>query len=194
MTFTGETATGWQQATLLARSPVTANTTYVASYHAPVGRYAADQQRLRLRRSPRGPLTALANGTDGANGVYRYGGGGFPTNTFQASNYWVDVVFDTTAADTTPPTVIARTPAAGATGVPTTTAVTATFSEPVTAGDASPCTLTGPGGAGRRQRRRTTPATPTATFTPAAALARLDDLHRHRSAAPRTPPATRWPR
>ena len=52
----------------------------------------------------RGPLTALANSTS-ANGVYLYGGGGvFPTNTFQASNYWVDVVFDTTAADTTPPT------------------------------------------------------------------------------------------
>ena len=52
------------------------------------------------------PLHALADGVDGANGVYRYGaGGGFPTNTWQSSNYWVDVVFDTGAADTTPPTV-----------------------------------------------------------------------------------------
>ena len=30
----------------------------------------------------------------GANGVYHYGtGGGFPTDSWQASNYWVDVVF-----------------------------------------------------------------------------------------------------
>ena len=36
-----------------------------------------------------GPLTALANG-----GVYAYGSATtFPSNTFNASNYWVDVVF-----------------------------------------------------------------------------------------------------
>jgi hypothetical protein len=26
-------------------------------------------------------------------GVYLYGAGGFPTNSFQATNYWVDVLF-----------------------------------------------------------------------------------------------------
>ena len=73
---------------------VTANTTYVASYFAPVGRYALNSNGFASAVTS-GPLTALANGTS-ANGVYRYGGGGvFPTNTFQASNYWVDVVFDT---------------------------------------------------------------------------------------------------
>ena len=31
---------------------------------------------------------------DGANGLYRYGaGGGFPSDTWESSNYWVDVVF-----------------------------------------------------------------------------------------------------
>jgi hypothetical protein len=36
-----------------------------------------------------GPLTALAGG-----GVYAYGSGNaFPSNTFNASNYWVDVVY-----------------------------------------------------------------------------------------------------
>ena len=40
------------------------------------------------------PLHALQNGTDGPNGVYRYGsGGGFPTSSWQSSNYWVDVTF-----------------------------------------------------------------------------------------------------
>ena len=56
----------------------------------------------------------------------------FPTSTFNSTNYWVDVVFSTTGTtppDTTPPTVTATSPANGATGVATNTAVTATFSE-----------------------------------------------------------------
>ena len=37
---------------------------------------------------------ALRDGADGPNGVYRYGsGGGFPTQTFESSNYWVDLTF-----------------------------------------------------------------------------------------------------
>ena len=45
-----------------------------------------------------GPLQALADGTSGGNGVYRYGGDGFPTATFGADNYWVDAVLATTLA------------------------------------------------------------------------------------------------
>jgi hypothetical protein len=40
VTFTGASASGWQQVTLPTPVAVTAGTTYVASYHAPVGRYA----------------------------------------------------------------------------------------------------------------------------------------------------------
>ena len=138
VTFTGETATGWQQANFAAPVAITANTTYVVSYYAPVGRYAADAGGFATQGVDNAPLHALANGVDGANGVYRYGtGGGFPTNTYQSTNYWVDVVFNTSAADTTPPTVTANSPAANATGVPTTTTVTATFSEPIQAGTAA---------------------------------------------------------
>ena len=32
----------------------------------------------------------------GGNGVYVYGESAQPTNTFNATNYWVDVVFDST--------------------------------------------------------------------------------------------------
>jgi methionine-rich copper-binding protein CopC len=129
--FSGETASGWQQATFSAPVPISVNTTYVASYHAPAGQYAADSAYFATAGTTNGPLTALQNGLDGANGVYLYGAGGFPTTTFQSSNYWVDVVFQTSAADTTPPTIMARTPAVGASGVPVTTSVTATFSEAV---------------------------------------------------------------
>ncbi len=131
VTFTGETATGWQRATLPSPIPVAANTTYVASYYAPVGRYSSNGSYFATAATTRGPLTALKNGTDGANGVYRYGATGFPNSTYQSSNYWVDVVFNTTASDTTAPTVSSTSPANGANGIPTNSAVTATFSEPV---------------------------------------------------------------
>ena len=129
--FTGESATGWQTATFSAPVPVSAGTTYVASYYAPVGRYANNTSYFATSATTRGPLTALASGTDGTNGVYQYGASAFPTNSFQSSNYWVDVVFNTTASDTVAPTVLSRAPAPGSSGASTTAPVTATFSEPV---------------------------------------------------------------
>ena len=79
-----------------------------------------------------GPLQALPDGADGGNGVYVYGNTAFPSNTYQASNYWVDIVFATSLPpDTTPPTVLATTPKAGVQKVATNTSLTATFSENV---------------------------------------------------------------
>jgi hypothetical protein len=96
VTFSGESPSGWQQATFSAPVPVTAGTTYVASYYAPNGRYAVNESYFATAATTNGPLTALQNGTDGSNGVYRYGaGGGFPSSTYLSSNYWVDVVFTT---------------------------------------------------------------------------------------------------
>ncbi len=47
------------------------------------------------------PLHALANGVSGGNGVYSYGtGSAFPNQTFNSSNYWVDVVFEAGPAPT----------------------------------------------------------------------------------------------
>ena len=74
---------------------VTAGTTYVASYLAPNGHYAADEGYFANTGVVNSPLTALQNGVDGGNGVYRYGtSGGFPNSSYQSTNYWVDVVFD----------------------------------------------------------------------------------------------------
>jgi hypothetical protein len=95
VTFTGETASGWQTAALTTPVAVTAGTTYVVSYFAPNGRYAGDSGFFASGVS-NPPLEALASGASGGNGVYRYGAApGFPTQTYQASNYWVDVVFTT---------------------------------------------------------------------------------------------------
>src|SRR4029077_4848636 len=42
-TFTGETASGWQQANFASPVAISSNTTYVASYHTDVGGYALDK-------------------------------------------------------------------------------------------------------------------------------------------------------
>ena len=57
---------GWQQATFPTPVAITANTTYVASYFAPVGRYAVNDRLLRPRRVDTAPLHALRDGATAA--------------------------------------------------------------------------------------------------------------------------------
>ena len=93
VTFTNESPSGWQQALFPFPVRIAPNTTYVISYYAPNGGYAA-RQNFFTTSLDTPPLHALADGDDGPNGVYIYAtGGGFPNDTFKASNYWVDVVF-----------------------------------------------------------------------------------------------------
>ena len=93
VTFAGETASGWQQATFAAPIAITANTTYIVSYHTNTGRYAATVSGLTSAVNT-APLHALASGVSGGNGVYAYSAiSKFPTSTFNGTNYWVDVVF-----------------------------------------------------------------------------------------------------
>ena len=171
VTFTGESATGWQQATFSSPVTISPGTTYVASYYAPNGHYSEDDGYFGLSARDSAPLHALKDGADGPNGVYRYvAGGGFPNLPYLSANYWVDIVFSPSGPDTTPPTVTTRTPAAGATGVATSTTVTATFNEPVQSGTIAMSVQDGNGTAvsgslsydGAAQK---------ATFTPSAALA-----------------------
>ena len=131
-TFINETATGWQEVQFSSPVPVTANTVYVASYYAPNGRYAGDNNFFANAGVDKAPVHLLQNGVSGGNGVYAYGNSSsFPSQTYLATNYWVDVAFTpaNTGPDTTPPTVTLTSPADSATGVATTTSVTATFSE-----------------------------------------------------------------
>ena len=77
---------------------MTAGTTYIASYLAPNGSYADDSGVFANAGVDNSPLHAPQSGVDGGNGVYLYGNSpGFPTNSYNGSNYWVDVVFTTTA-------------------------------------------------------------------------------------------------
>jgi hypothetical protein len=74
-TFSNESASGWQTVTFATPVPVTANTTYFNASYSNT------------------PLYAFRTGeVTGGNGVYRYPSG-FPNASYQASNYWVDVIF-----------------------------------------------------------------------------------------------------
>lgn len=128
-TFPSESASGWQEALFSSPVPITANTTYVASYFSPNGYYAYTQNYFAQDvASP--PLHGLASGAE-ANGIYDYASAPrFPASSFQASNYWVDVIFNTSGVpDPTPPTVTGMAPVSGTTGVSVNTAVSATFSK-----------------------------------------------------------------
>ena len=140
-TYTGESASGWQNVTLSPPVSITANTTYVASVHT-TGYYSSTTPFFTSGVS-RGPLRLLADGEDGANGLYDYGTSKLPVSNFQSSNYWVDVVFDTTiGADVTPPVVVANAPSAGTSGVPVATTVSATFNEAMAAASFTTSTVT----------------------------------------------------
>ena len=93
-TFTNETASGWQHVSFSSPVPITANTTYVASYFTPTGHYSSSAFYFVSSPSDAPPLHFLQDGTDGSNGVYSYTGiSGFPTSTFDSDNYWVDVTY-----------------------------------------------------------------------------------------------------
>ena len=126
--FVNETASGWQKVVLAQPVAVTANTTYVASYYT--GNYYAFSDDYFTNAVDNAPLRALASGEDGLNGVFKEGASGFPTNSFRASNYWVDVVFETTVGeDITGPTVVSITPAANASDINLTANVSVVFNE-----------------------------------------------------------------
>lgn len=140
--FTGETASGWQEAVFSTPVAITAGTTYVASYFG-YGHYAATEGFFTAQGVDNAPLHALRAGVDGPNGVYiRSDSSAFPTVNWNNSNYWVDVVFVTAIApDTTPPTVISTSPTNNATNVAHSAVITVTFNEAMTAASISGTTF-----------------------------------------------------
>ena len=117
-TFMNETASGWQQVNFSSPVAVTANTVYVASYHTNTGNYAANNNFFASSGVDNAPVHLLQDGVSGGNGVYAYSASStFPSNTYQSSNYWVDVVFTVGGGGPTPLSVSSTTPVNNATGV-----------------------------------------------------------------------------
>ena len=148
VTFTHETASGWQQA--MFASPVKVEVgNYVVSYHTTVGDYADDAGYFTGQKVGPSDVHTLSSRSSGSTSVYSYAAATtFPTLTWKASNYWVDVVYQTqvksltTASTTTvtsPPSTTATT--APPTTAPTTTSTTSTTQPPTT-------TTTTPSGGG----------------------------------------------
>lgn len=134
VTFNTESERGWQQALFQTPILITANTTYVVSYFAPQGHFAATPGQFASSGINPPPLRALQDGVDGGNGLFIYSPTGeFPTQTDNSKNYWVDVVFgDSTLA---PPQVLSTWPEPGreniASSGPQPITLRATFSEPL---------------------------------------------------------------
>ena len=97
VTFPDSSTVGWVTALFSTPVSVSAGTTYVASYFAPNGHYASTANYFSTTWT-NGPLSAPS----GSNGVYRYGAAsGFPTGSYQSTNYWVDPLF-TSSGETNP--------------------------------------------------------------------------------------------
>ncbi len=91
VTFTGETASGWQQANFSTPVAIKANTVYVASYQTQAGHWSVNWNYFATSGASNPPLHALQNGKGAPDGVYGIPGA-FPTHT-NSANYWIDVVF-----------------------------------------------------------------------------------------------------
>lgn len=127
--FTGESASGWQQAAFPTPVAVTAGAGYVISYSAPAGHYAMAPDHWSARGKTAAPL--LVAGGFGASpaGVYNSTPGRFPADSYRNTAYFVDVVFDTSS--NAPLSASSQTPADGAAGAPADTRISAVLSKEV---------------------------------------------------------------
>jgi hypothetical protein len=72
--------------------PIATNRTYIAAYYSSLGNYTGTLYGLKTAIMNT-PLTALADGTDGLNGIYKYTNTpALPDSGYFSSNYWVDIL------------------------------------------------------------------------------------------------------
>jgi hypothetical protein len=88
-----ETDSGWQSVLFDTTIPITVNTTYIAAFYSSLGNYISTHYGLKTAVT-NGPLTALADGTDGIDGIFKYTSmPELPDSGYLSSNYWVDIIF-----------------------------------------------------------------------------------------------------
>jgi hypothetical protein len=87
VTFSGETASGWQEQALGTPIALTPGQMYVVSVS--INDYYVVTLSGLASSLTSGPLSSVA---DGANGVYGSTAGAFPTDTWSSSNYYIDAV------------------------------------------------------------------------------------------------------
>ena len=137
ITFSSETNSGWQTAALSTPVDLVAGTSYVVSYHSSYGRYASTQKFSGSSVSPN--LKVPSSNV----GVYAYGtGSAFPTQTWNSSQYWVDVTFSAGGPETTSPSTSSAAPVASTTP-PVTATPTPTVAPTTTTTPTTPITAAG---------------------------------------------------
>lgn len=105
VTFTNESPSGWQSASFASPVAIAAGTTYVVSYHTNLGHYSANSGYFASVGIDSAPFHAPSSAAVSGNGLYSYGATGFPTNSYNGNNYWVDVLVNGQSTDTTPPVI-----------------------------------------------------------------------------------------
>jgi hypothetical protein len=88
VTFTNETASGWQQQALSSPLTLQAGSTYVISFND--NAYFVDTVSGLASEITNGPLYSVAT----SNGVYGSSAGTFPNQSYKSSNYFIDLVVD----------------------------------------------------------------------------------------------------
>jgi hypothetical protein len=162
--FTGESATGWQEASFVTPVPVVAGQAYVVSYTAPDGGYTATGGAFLARGRDAGPLTV--EGGFGVQPAGLYGPPGtVPTQSWDNAAYYVDPVF--TFTDSSPLVATAHAPVPGEVSVPLDAPVRITFSKNAVASSIEFAVTDDAGTAAVGDVSYDAP-TRTATFTPSA--------------------------
>ncbi len=143
VSFTNETSSGWQEANFSTPVSIQPGVTYVIAYHSGSGFYSATNSDFTAAKI-NAPITGLANGTDGPNGVYRYSSTpAFPSSGNASTNYWVDLLFKPAApSDQTPPVISSIDAAPNANGTATITWSTNELSDSRVDYGTSPSALT----------------------------------------------------
>ncbi|MBY5436381.1 DUF4082 domain-containing protein [Rhizobium leguminosarum] len=164
-TFINETASGWQTVSFTQPMNVTAGATYVASYHSN-GFYSATANYFTTDHT-NGALTAPSSAASGGNGLYAYGSGSlFPTASYNASNYWVDVLYQQGGAQNAVPVAANDSGLSTNTGTPITIQASVLLANDTDA-DGDPLVITGVSGAVNGSVAYDAQAQ-TVTFTPTA--------------------------
>lgn len=97
ITFTGESASGWQTQALSSPIAVSVGAFYMVAVFRPTTAHYPKQETFFATRYTNGPIygEASASVPGIGNGCYSYNASPTPpTNTFNASCYFVDIVFD----------------------------------------------------------------------------------------------------
>nr|BFF20410.1 hypothetical protein GCM10025730_39310 [Promicromonospora thailandica] len=162
--FTGESATGWQEAAFTTPVPVVEGEAYVVSYTAPNGGYTTTPWAFQSLGRDAGPLTVPGGFAAAPAGVYGTAGT-VPTQSWDNAAYYVDPVF--TFTDDSPLVATAHAPVPGEVSVALDTPLRITFSKNAVASSVQFAVTDGAGNSVPGTVSYDAPSR-TATFTPSA--------------------------